>query len=119
MSIVKSALLAAVLVAAPSFVFAATDCNFDKAIGSCEATIELLRSGGSKHDHSADFLVKSSARSCSAVEFYFETTFQTTFLRGANSKVEKAFSPRPITRRSLSSKPKCTRYERASAGTGN
>lgn len=102
--------LVAALLTAPLVASAEVDCDFEKPVGSCTATVQLLKSGRSKASYSAEVLVKSSSASCSTVEFGFETSRQTTFLRDANSKHESLFGTRPITKRSLPVL-KCTTYE--------
>ncbi|MCS4089216.1 hypothetical protein [Rhizobium sp. BK176] len=106
----RSWVLVAALLTAPPVAFAEVDCDFEKPVGSCNGIIQLLKSGRSKTAYSAEVLVKSSSASCSAVEFDFERSRQTTFLRGENSKQERLFGTRPIMRNSLPVL-KCTTYE--------
>lgn len=106
----SSLFLVAGLLALPSISFAEVDCDFDKPVGSCTGSIQVLSSSGAAPNYKAEVIVKSSVSSCSSVDFYFGTSKQTSFLRDENSKKESVFGTKRIAKRSLPVR-KCTTYE--------
>ncbi|MCS4089215.1 hypothetical protein [Rhizobium sp. BK176] len=104
--------LAAGFLSAPTIGFAAAECNFDRPVGSCKGTIQVLSSGGSTPSFTAEIKVQSSAKSCSKVEYSLDSTPQTTILRGGNSTQESLSGTTPISKTSIQVQ-KCTAYEDA------
>ncbi|MCS4089223.1 hypothetical protein [Rhizobium sp. BK176] len=100
----------------PAAAPAAADCNFDKPVGRCTGSVEVLSSGGSEPSFTAEIKITSSAPSCSKVEYYLDSTPQTTILRGGNSGQESLFGTTPILRTSIEVQ-NCTVYEDAAVGT--
>ncbi|APO75249.1 hypothetical protein AM571_CH02440 [Rhizobium etli 8C-3] len=113
----KPILVTACYVALTSFA-AAADCNFDKPIGGCRATISIDSISGSKGSYSAEVTVKSSAGACSKVEYFLDNTPQTTVIRSGSSEPESLFGTKPITKKSILIR-KCTSYANANAGKDN
>lgn len=110
MSIKSNVFVATALLVAPTSSLAASDCNFDKPAGSCTGSIQVLSSGGTAPSYTAEILVKSSAPSCSKVEYYLDSTPQTTILRGGDSAQESLSGTTPISKSSIQVQ-KCTAYE--------
>ena len=52
----------------------AADCDFDRPVGKCTPTITLKRAYGSVPSYGAELLVRSSARNCSKVEYFVNST---------------------------------------------
>ncbi|MEN3148862.1 hypothetical protein ABCW43_16280 [Neorhizobium sp. IRAMC:178] len=88
---------------------ALSECDFDKPVGSCRATISIDSTSGSKGSYSAEATVKSSASSCSKVEYFLDNTPQTTVIKNGNSEDESLFGTKPITKKSVQIK-RCTQY---------
>jgi hypothetical protein len=110
-AVVSIGFLGVVLAASlPSEVIAAAQCNFDKPVGSCTGSISIESSGGSKPSYSAEITVHSSANACSKVEYYLDSTPNTTILRNSNAESESLFSTKPISKKNIKIK-KCTEYE--------
>jgi hypothetical protein len=86
------------------------ECNFDKRVGSCTGTIRVISTSGSKGSYAAEITMKSSASSCSKVEYYLENTPYTSIIKVGNSVGESVFGTKPITKKSFSV-DKCTTYE--------
>lgn len=107
--------LAGGFLSAPPITLAAADCNFDKPVGSCKGTIQVLSSGGSKPSFTAEIMVRSSAPSCSKVEYYLDSTPQTTILRGGDSNQESLSGSKPISKDTLMVQ-RCTAYEDTAGG---
>ncbi|MBP2235249.1 hypothetical protein J2Z31_001741 [Sinorhizobium kostiense] len=95
-----------------------TACDFDQPTGACRGSISIDSVSGSKGSYSAELTVKSSAGSCSKVEYYLDNTPQVTVIRNAGSESESVFGTRPITRKSLAVK-KCTSYAKSKGSGGN
>lgn len=94
----------------------AAQCNFSKPIGSCQATITIDSTSGSKGNYSAEATIKSSAATCSKVEYFIDNTPHQTVLKAGNSDNESLFGTSPITKKTIKIKA-CTAYEdRDSAG---
>lgn len=98
--------LAVLVISAPA---SASECNFDKPVGSCQGTIQIKSSSGSKPSYSAEIVVRSSAPSCSKVEYYLDYTPQVTIIRGS-SEPESLSGTTPITKKSVKV-ARCTAYE--------
>ncbi|MCS4088459.1 hypothetical protein [Rhizobium sp. BK176] len=98
--------LAGLLVGEPML---AAECNFDKPVGACQGSIHIQSTGGSKPSYSAEIVVRSSAPSCSKVEYYLDNTPQVTVIRG-NSEPESLSGTAPISKKSLKV-ARCTAYE--------
>ncbi|MCS4089298.1 hypothetical protein [Rhizobium sp. BK176] len=116
MNKVSPLLLAAAAALLPSTSYSASDCDFDKPIGSCTATIDLLSSGGSRPSFSAEISINSSASSCSKVEYFLDSTPQTTILRAGSSGQESLFGTTPITKDTIKVE-RCTAYENQANGS--
>lgn len=102
---VLTALLAALSMPSP----ARAECDFQKPIGSCNARITIDSVSGSKGSYSAEVTVRSSAPSCSKVEYLIDNTPHTTVLKNKNSEAESLFGTEKITKRSIDIQ-KCTAY---------
>lgn len=100
-------ILAIAVTLSPTVAF--SECDFDKPVGSCRATISIDSTSGSKGSYSAEATVKSSASSCSKVEYFLDNTPQTTVIKNGNSEDESLFGTRPITKKSVQIK-RCTQY---------
>jgi hypothetical protein len=87
----------------------ASDCDFDKPQGSCTGTISVDSTGGSRPSYSAEITVRSSAPSCSKVEYLVGSAPQTTILRGNGSEHESLFGTSPISESQLQVE-RCTAY---------
>ncbi len=87
----------------------ATECDFDKPIGGCTANIKVLSASGSKPSYRAEISVQSSAPRCSKIEWYLDSTPQSTILKSRNSDADSVFGTSPITKKSISIQ-KCTIY---------
>lgn len=94
---------------------AAAECDFYTPTGQCQATIQLLSTGGSKPSYTAEISVRSSASSCSKVEYYLDNTPHTTVLGNRNSTQESLFGTKPITRKGIEVAG-CTVYAEISGG---
>ncbi|WP_283195097.1 hypothetical protein [Rhizobium sp. AN80A] len=103
----RQVILALTVILSPAIAFA--ECNFDKPVGSCRATISIDSTSGSKGSYSAEVTVKTSASSCSKVEYFLDNTPQTTVIKSGNTEDESLFGTRPITKKSLQVK-RCTQY---------
>ncbi|MCS4089257.1 hypothetical protein [Rhizobium sp. BK176] len=88
---------------------ALAECDFDKPVGSCRASISIDSTSGSKGSYSAEATVRSSASSCSKVEYFLDNTPQTTVIKNGSSEDESLFGTKPITKKSVQFK-KCTQY---------
>lgn len=116
-AMLKVLCVAALMSLSAEYVHAA-DCDFDKPIGKCTAQISIDRAGGSKPSYSAEITVRSSAGSCSKVEYYLDNTPQVTIIRNAGSESESLFGTRPITKKSIAVK-RCTAYGKSKGSAGN
>ncbi|MCZ7861030.1 hypothetical protein O9X98_06390 [Agrobacterium salinitolerans] len=97
-------------IAAPAM----ADCDFDKPISECKATITIDSTKGSKKSYSAEVTVKSSS-SCSKVEYYLDKTPQTTIIRSSRVEHESIFGTKPIDRSDISIF-RCTQYAELDKG---
>lgn len=79
----------------------AADCDFQKRIGSCRASIVIENTSGSKGSYSAEIVVKSSASSCSKVDYLLDNTPHRTILKSRNSDEESLFGTKPITKKNI------------------
>lgn len=95
----------------------AAQCNFSKPVGSCSAQVTIENARGAKGSYSAEATVRSSAATCSKVEYYLDNTPHQTILKASNSEPESLFGTKPITKRSISS-VRCTAYEDRERTTG-
>lgn len=95
---------------------AMAECDFDEAVGSCSASISIDSTSGSKGSYSAEATVRSSAGSCSKVEYYLDNTSHTTVIKNGSSTDESFFGQKPISKKSIQIK-KCTQF--ASKGSGS
>lgn len=87
----------------------AADCDFDKPTGTCQASIEVLSAGGKKPSYYAEIMVRSSAPTCSKVDYFIESTPQRAILRGSNELPESLSGTSPISKKTLKVS-KCTAY---------
>lgn len=99
----------AIIVSAGS---ALAECDFQKPVGRCTATITIDSATGSKPSYSAEVTIKSSARSCSKVEYYLDNTPHATLMKQTNSQAESLFGTNPITKRNIRL-DSCTAYASA------
>lgn len=90
----------AVLTTLPIEAFAA-DCDFQKRVGACRATIEIQSISGSKGSYSAEVVVKSSAPTCSKVDYFVDNTPYRTILKSTNAEDESLFGTKPISKKSI------------------
>lgn len=88
---------------------AQAECDFQKPIGGCQARITIDSTSGSKGSYSAEVTVRSSAPSCSKVEYFIDNTPHTTVLKNKNSEEESLFGTEKITKRSIDVR-NCTAY---------
>ncbi|MCS4089230.1 hypothetical protein [Rhizobium sp. BK176] len=95
---------------------AMAECDFDEKVGSCSATITINSTSGSKGSYSAEATVRSSADSCSKVEYYLDNTPHTSVIKNGSSTDETFFGQKPISKKSIQIK-KCTQF--ASKGPGS
>lgn len=95
------------LTAAPVY---GAECNFDKPIGGCQARISIDSTSGSKGSYSAEATVRSSAPSCSKVEYFVDSTPYTTVIKSGTSESESFFGTNPISKKSLKVL-RCTAFE--------
>ncbi|MBY3259855.1 hypothetical protein HFO09_09075 [Rhizobium laguerreae] len=100
-------LMSAVLIMLPTVAFA--QCDFDQPVGSCRATIAIGSTSDSKGNYSAEATVRSSASSCSKIEYFLDNTPQTTVIKNGTSAEESFFGTKPITKKSVQVK-KCTQF---------
>lgn len=98
-------LLSALFVTSPVM----AECDFQKPIGGCNARITIDNVSGSQGSYSAEVTVRSSAPSCSKVEYFIDNTPHTTVLRNKSSEAESLFGTEKITKRSIDIQ-KCTAY---------
>lgn len=103
----RELMLALVVTLSPAVALA--ECDFDKPLGSCRATISIDSTSGSKGSYSAEATVKSSASLCSKVEYFLDNTPQTTIIKSGTSEDESLFGTKPITKKSLQIR-RCTKY---------
>lgn len=87
----------------------AAECDFQKEVGTCSGSIQILSSGGSKPSYSAEIRVTSSAPTCSKVEYYLDNTPNVTVLKSSNSEDESLFGTKPISKNNVTVR-KCTAY---------
>ncbi|TBY80637.1 hypothetical protein [Rhizobium leguminosarum] len=115
----KRVAAAAMLAAGLSSESSAAQCDFDKPVGACRAAITVDSTSGSKKSYSAEVTVRSSAGTCSKVEYFLDNTLQTTVIRSGGAEQESLFGTKPITNKSISIQ-KCTSYasvgDRATGG---
>lgn len=109
----RQLILAIAVTLSPAVAFA--ECDFDKPVGSCRATISIDSTSGSIGSYSAETTVKSSASSCSKVEYFLDNTPQTTVIKNGSSEEESLFGTSPITKKSVQIK-RCTQYASKEAG---
>ena len=108
----RSAVIGAIFAASSSFVTAVpvwAECDFAKPIGACQARIIIDSTSGSKSSYSAEVTVRSSASSCSKVEYFLENTPHTTVIRRGNTEAESLFGTHAISKKSIKVQ-KCTAY---------
>ncbi|WP_133304789.1 hypothetical protein [Mesorhizobium sp. DCY119] len=110
MRLLLSAVSSAFMVVSSWSVAAAADCDFNKRVGSCKAQIEIRSSSGSKGSYSAEIIVRSSAPTCSKVDYYLDNTPQRAILKGGNAEPESVFGTRPISRKNFKVE-KCAAFE--------
>lgn len=91
-------------------------CNFDKPIGGCTATLQLQKTGGSKPSFSAEVEITSSAGSCSKVEYFVNSTPYTSIIRTDGVEHESLFGTSPIERGDIQVS-KCTAYQDDGSGS--
>jgi hypothetical protein len=96
-----SAVSSAFMVVSSWSVAAAADCDFNKRVGNCKAQIEIRSSSGSKGSYSAEIIVRSSAPTCSKVDYYLDNTPQRAILKEAMRSL-KASSVRARSREKIS-----------------
>lgn len=68
----RESTLALVVTLSPAVAFA--ECDFDKPLGSCRATISIDSTSGPKGSYSAEATVNSSASFFSKVEYFLDNT---------------------------------------------
>ncbi|MCZ7860976.1 hypothetical protein O9X98_06120 [Agrobacterium salinitolerans] len=88
---------------------AAAECDFAQPVGSCRASISIDSTSGSKGSYSAEATVRSSAGSCSKVEYFLDNTPQTTVIKNGTTADESFFGTKPISKKSIQIK-KCTQF---------
>lgn len=103
----RQLMLAIAVTLSPTLAF--SECNFDRPIGLCRATISINSTSGSKGNYSAEATVKSSASSCSKVVYFLDNTPQTIVIKNGNTSDESFFGTKPITKKSVQIK-RCTQY---------
>lgn len=91
------------------FSIAAAECDFESPVGGCSANLKILSTSGPKPSFSAEILVSSSVQSCSKVEWFLDSTPQTTILKRKSSEMESVFGTSAIKKESISVQ-KCTAY---------
>lgn len=97
----------------------AAECDFDKPVGGCIANIRIQSATGSKPSYRAEISVQSSAPRCSKVEWYLDSTPQSTILKSRSSDTNSVFGTSPITNKSISVQ-RCTIYaERNGQGSAD
>lgn len=94
----------------PSNYLLAADCNFDKPVGSCTGTIQVVKTYGSKPSYGAELIVSSSVPACSKVEYYIESTPHQTIFKNSSSEPESVHGTKPFSKDDISVQ-KCTTYE--------
>jgi hypothetical protein len=72
------------------------DCDCQKIVGTCMASIEFVKSFGSKPSYGAEIIVHSLERTCSKVEYYVDSTPHQTVLVSQQSEPESLFGTSPI-----------------------
>ncbi|WP_349962567.1 hypothetical protein [Rhizobium sp. ZPR3] len=87
----------------------AGDCDFGRPIGKCTPTITLERTRGSAPSYGAELLVRSSARKCSKVEYFVNSTPYETVLSNSNADTESLFGSKPILKQDIRAS-RCTAY---------
>lgn len=79
----------------------AADCNFSKKIGSCTATFSLSPTKTSKGNYASEIQLRSSAPSCSKIDFYLDNTPHRSVLKNGDRSEESLFSTSPIKRKNI------------------
>jgi hypothetical protein len=87
----------------------AADCDFKKVVGTCKGSITVDSTKGSKPNYSAEITVRSSAPTCSKVEYFIDNTPHQTVLKGGNADRESTFGSSPISKKSFEIS-RCTAY---------
>ncbi|KAK75859.1 hypothetical protein [Bordetella bronchiseptica] len=82
--------------AAPAQAFDAFECDCAQQVGTCSATVRILKTGGSAPSYSAELLVQSSAPVCSRVSYLIDQTPYTTVLTRRNQDTESTSGTSPI-----------------------
>lgn len=90
------ALLLGFWLAAPAQAFDAFECDCAQQVGTCSATVRILKTGGSAPSYSAELLVQSSAPACSRVSYLIDQTPYTTVLTRRNQDTESTSGTSPI-----------------------
>lgn len=111
----RAIFIASCLFAIPSVSFA-QECNFDKKVGSCTGSIQILSTSGSAKSYSAEIAIKSTAGSCSKVEYYLHNTPQTAIIRSSGVEHESVFGTKPLKKSDIRV-IQCTAYEGGGNGT--
>ena len=88
----------------------AADCNFDKPVGTCTASIVVRKSTGSKPSFAAEITIQSSAPSCSKVEWYLDNTPHQPILRSTSADDDSVFGTSPISAKNFSVS-RCTTFQ--------
>lgn len=88
------------LVLQAGIVFAA-ECDCQILKGSCQGSIELVKTYGSKPSYGADLIVHSSERRCSKVEYSVGGTPYQTLIVNKMSETDSVFGTSPITPNSV------------------
>lgn len=86
------------------------DCNFDRAVGTCEGNVHLVRTGGSAPSFSAELEIKSSAGACSKVEYRIGSNPFTSIIRSSGQEYESLFGTKPVRTEDIEVLH-CTAYE--------
>lgn len=88
----------------------AADCNFNKRVDSCTATFSLSPTKTSKGNYASEIELRSSAPSCSKIDFYLDNTPHRSVLKSGNRSEESLFSTSPIKRKNIEITG-CTAFE--------
>jgi len=86
------------------------DCNFDRAVGTCEGNVHLVRTGGSAPSFSAELEIGSSAGACSKVDYTVSSIPFTSIIRSSRQEHESLFGSKPLKAADVEVL-KCTAYE--------
>lgn len=82
----------------------ASECDCQKVVSSCMGAIEFVKGYGSAPSFGAEFIVHSSERRCSKVEYFIDNTPHQTILVNRRQEAESTFGTKPIAAQNITYK---------------